>query len=310
MRVVFFGSGDFGVPALHCLAAEHEVVRVCCPPPHPAKRHLHSLSCAAAAAAKQSALPLSESESLEEIAAECRPDVVIVCDYGKLLSPQVLAIAPRGALNIHPSLLPRWRGAAPVQRTILAGDKTTGITIMQMDAGLDTGAILLQKQISVAPDICCGDLRRLLAADGAALLLQALRDNPPPQPQKESDVRYAAKIRPADYVLNFNHSAEMLARQIRALSPLPGARILHGDEIIKVYAARETSGGGAPGRLLSADKNGIVVACGAGALTLLRVQKPGRRIMDAAEFVRGWRDIPPAFRPPANDFPRPGSSTG
>ncbi|MGI9297763.1 MAG: methionyl-tRNA formyltransferase, partial [Gammaproteobacteria bacterium] len=158
MRAVFFGSGGFGIAALRTLAAAHDVRRVFCPPPRPAGRKLRLSPCPVAVAAREMSLPLCEletseiqesgvpkiPETLEKTLLKCRPDVVVVCDYGKLLSPEILRSAPRGAVNIHPSLLPRWRGAAPIPRTRLAGDEKTGVTIMQTDSRLDTGAILLR----------------------------------------------------------------------------------------------------------------------------------------------------------------------
>ena len=300
MRVVFFGGGAFGVPALRMLAQAHEVRMVLCPPPRPAGRKLRPASAPAAAAARALSLPLCESESAEKTARECRPDVVVACDYGKILSPEVLRLAPRGAINIHPSLLPRWRGAAPIQRTLMAGDKTSGVSIMQMDSGLDTGAILLQETLPVADGINCGELSGVLAEAGASLLLRALRENPPPRPQEKTGACYAAKIRPAECALNFADSAESLERKVRALSPTPGARAFwDGGKMLKVYAARAVNASGAPGEVLSADADGVVVACGTGALSLLRLQQAGRRILDAADFARGFRGAtPPAFQPP------------
>lgn len=301
MRVVFFGTGAFGVAALRMLAATHEVRQVFCPPPRRAGRKLRPTFVAAAASALS--LPLCESETVEETARiikEHRPDVVVVCDYGKLLPPEVLCAAPRGALNIHPSLLPRWRGAAPIRSTLLAGDKKTGVTIMQMDSGLDTGAVLLQEEMPVPPDADCGALSELLSAAGAKLLLRALQENPQPQPQEKTGACYAAKIHPADCVLNFNNPAETLARQVRALSPAPGARAFwESGEMLKIYAARAVAADAAPGKVLSANANGVVVACGKGALALLRLQRAGRGILDAADFVRGFHGAPPsAFQLP------------
>ncbi|MGI9298308.1 MAG: methionyl-tRNA formyltransferase, partial [Gammaproteobacteria bacterium] len=221
---------------------------------------------------------------------------------GKLLSLEVLLSAPGGGVKVRPSLLPRWRAAAPIPRTILAGDEKTGVTIMQMDSGLDTGAILLREETPVPADADCGELGDILSEMGAKLLLRALRENPPPRPQENTGARYAAKIRPAERILDFNESAETLARRVRAFSPSPGARAFWKDgEMIKITAARAVDApgaSGAPGEILSADADGIVVACGGRALSLLRLQRAGRGIVAAADFARGFRGAPPAFSPP------------
>ena len=307
MKIVFFGGGSFGITALLMLAKAHDIRHVFCPPPRPAGRKMHITSCPLAAAAREMLLPLTENHPTADEVRKYEPDAVVVCDYGVILPPDMLTVAARGALNIHPSLLPRWRGAAPIARAIMEGDSVIGVSIMQIDTGLDTGAILAQQQTPVPPDADYGTIREVLAEAGAELLLSVLNDNPPPVPQDSSLATYAHKIHKDERVLNFSQPAEILARQIRALSP-PGARAWWGDSPLIVSAAQITNDKGAPGEVLSADEHGIVVGCGKDALRLLRLQKPGGQAMDAAALLRGRRqNHTESFCPPHRecmDMPR------
>ena len=298
MRIVFFGGGGFGIAALHMLAETHDIQHVFSPPPRPAGRKMRITSCPLAAAAQGMALPLTENHSTADEIRKHEPDAVVVCDYGVILPPDMLTVAARGALNIHPSLLPKWRGPAPIARAIMAGDSKIGVSIMQMDAGLDTGAVLAQQQTPVLPDADYGIIHATLAEAGAELLLSVLRDNPPPVPQDSALATYAHKILKDERVLNFSQPAEILERQIRALSP-PGARAWWGDSPLIISAAQTTNDKGAPGEVLSADEHGIVVGCGKNALRLLRLQKPGGQAMDAAALLRGRRqNHSESFSPP------------
>jgi methionyl-tRNA formyltransferase len=221
--------------------------------------------------------------------AALNADVAVIAAYGLIL-PRPILEAPRlGCLNIHASLLPRWRGAAPIQRAILAGDQETGITIMRMDEGLDTGAILLQSGVPIGPRMNAGALHDALATLGARMILAALdglvSGTLVARPQPELDVTYAAKLTAADARLDWREDAVLLDRRVRAMAPLPGAWFEHEGERIKVLEAEPVGGAGQPGAVL--DEH-LAIACGKGALRLLRLQRPGRAAMDAAAFLRGY----------------------
>jgi methionyl-tRNA formyltransferase len=208
--------------------------------------------------------------------------------------PARLLTAPRyGAINVHASLLPRWRGAAPIQRALLAGDRVTGVSIMQMDAGLDTGPVLLQEAIPIADTDTAGLLHERLAHTGASLAIRALdelqRGVLVAKPQGSEGVSYAAKIRKEDTVLDWRKSAEMLFRQVRAFSPTPGARARLRDMEIKILGCSTTAERGIPGTVLEAGPDGLLVGCGDGALRVTQLQRSGGRRMTAAEFLRGVR---------------------
>ncbi len=253
-----------------------------------------------ASAVKQTALGLglnvAQPVSLKtpEIQASLRAvdaEVMIVAAYGLILPQAVLDIPPRGCLNIHASLLPRWRGAAPIQRVILAGDRDTGITIMQMDAGLDTGAILLKHALPIMQHDTAGSLHDQLAALGATSVGEALArlDSLLPSPQDNSLATYAAKISSEEARLDWQQDAHLLARQIRAYNPFPGAftTALNG-EIIKIWGAEASdSVTGIVGEIVQADRNGLWVACGSGGLKLLELQAAGKKRMDAGAFIAG-----------------------
>ena len=232
---------------------------------------------------------LRSPEALERLRG-ANAEVFVVAAYGRLLPPAALAVAPRGALNIHASLLPRWRGAAPIQRALLAGDALTGISIMQMDAGLDTGPVLLRRELPISRDDDAGSLHDRLAALGADAIVEALarlsagRARAVPQPQE--GVTYAHKIEKAEARLDWTRNAVELERAVRAFRPAPGTWSELGGEPVKIWSARVADGAGDPGAVLHA-LQAIVVACGSGALALLELQRPGGRRMSAAEFLRG-----------------------
>lgn len=293
MRIVFFGGGAFGIPALKLLAERHDVALAVCPPSRPAGRKMRLAPCPVAVAAQALSLPILEAgECPVSAVREKRPDALAVCDYGLRLSDDVLGIAP--ALNIHPSLLPRWRGAAPVARAIWAGDKRTGVTIMQIDSGIDTGAILLQEEIGIPPDADCGDMNEVLSEAGARLLLQALAEKPSLRPQAPEKATYARKICAAERALDFSKPAQEIALQVRALSPTPSAHAFWHGMRIKILRARaiDAEFSSAPGTPML-DGYAIRIACGEGALIPLRLQKEGSKEMDTEEFVRGLRVPPP-----------------
>jgi methionyl-tRNA formyltransferase len=224
---------------------------------------------------------------------------MVVAAYGLILPLPFLTATAHGALNIHASLLPRWRGAAPIQRALLAGDLETGISIMKMDAGLDSGPVLARKSVPIAAKDDAGSLHDRLAALGAQMVLAALADLQAGQaravPQSESDVTYARKIEKAETVLDWSRPAEDLDRAVRAFRPLPGASTMLGRESIKVWRARERDERGEPGVLLRVDDGALVIGCGRNALEVTEIQRPGGRRLATAEFLRG-RPLKPGTR--------------
>ena len=303
MRVIFMGTPDFSVPALDALvAAGHDIACVYCQPPRPAGRGKKPRPSPVQARAEALGLAVRHPVSLKpaEVQAEFAAlgaDLAVVVAYGLILPQPVLDAPARGCLNIHASLLPRWRGAAPIQRAIEAGDAETGVCIMQMEAGLDTGPVLLRRAIPIGPEDTAGALHDRLSALGAELIVSALADldRLVPQPQPEDGVSYAAKIDKAEARIDWRRPAEEVSRRIRALSPFPGAWCLIGGERVKLLGARvapgrdgprQTSAKQAPpGRVLD---DRLTVACGAGAVTLTRLQRAGRAAQDAESFLRGY----------------------
>ncbi|MBL8710388.1 MAG: methionyl-tRNA formyltransferase [Rhodospirillaceae bacterium] len=292
MRVVFMGTPDFAASALAALiAAGHEIVAVYAQPPRPAGRGQDLRKSPVQLLAEQHSLPvltpvsLKDAEASHHFAAH-RADVAVVAAYGLLLPPAILAVPKFGCLNIHASLLPRWRGAAPIQRAILAGDLATGVTIMQMDAGLDTGPMLKAAQVGIDPDMTAGRLHDRLAAVGAALIVETLAALPlPATPQPADGVTYAAKISPAEARLDWRKSGTLLERAVRAFAPVPGAWCeLPDGQRLKVLAAELVPGPGVPGEVLD---DRLTIACGSGALRLTLVQKAGGKPMAAGDFLRG-----------------------
>ena len=284
------GTPDFSVPVLQALAAAHQVVAVYCQPPRPAGRGKQDRQSPVEAAARALDLVVRHPASLKGAAEQAEfaafaADVAVVVAYGLILPPAVLAAPRRGCLNIHASLLPRWRGAAPVQRAILAGDADTGICIMQMDAGLDTGPVLLRQSIAIGVEETAADLLARLSVLGAAMVVQALADpGLVAVAQPAEGVSYAAKIDKAEARVTWSSPAVEIDRQVRALSPFPGAWCLAGTERLKLLRSRVGTGQGSPGSRL----DGLVVACGAGALEITLAQREGRRAMVASEVLRGW----------------------
>ncbi len=293
------GSPDFAVPALRALhGAGHTIAAVYCQPPRPAGRGQALRACPVHVAADALGLPVRTPARLRREAAEHAAfaaldlDVAVVAAYGLILPAPMLHAPRRGCLNIHASLLPRWRGAAPIQAAILAGDTESGVTIMQMDAGLDTGPMLLRAAVPITGTTTAAALHDTLAALGATLILRALDAPPPPQPQPEAGATYAPKLTRADGHLDWTEDATALARRVRALNPWPGTFSHLDGETLKILAAHAEPGSGEPGIVLD---GALLVAAGNGALRLVRVQAPGRAPLDAAAFLRG-RPIPPGTR--------------
>jgi methionyl-tRNA formyltransferase len=293
MRLAFMGSPDFAVPALQALhEAGHEIAAVYTQPPRPAGRGHAVARCPVQVAAETMGLPVHHPASLkrdpaaQEAFAALQLDAAVVAAYGLILPQAMLSAPARGCLNIHASLLPRWRGAAPIQAAVLAGDAESGVTIMQMDAGLDTGPMLLRGTVPIGPRGTAAALHDALATLGAKLVLRALAESPTPQPQPAEGATYAAKLTRADGALDWTHPAEQLDRQVRALNPWPGTWCSFAGEVLKVLDALPVPGDGTPGTVLD---DALTVACGSGALQLLRVQRAGRAPMDAAAFLRGHK---------------------
>jgi methionyl-tRNA formyltransferase len=295
LRVAFAGTPPFAARALEAIvAAGHEVALVLTQPDRPAGRGMHLSPSAVAQSAASYGLPIDKPASLKDPQAQRRlrelaPEVLVVAAYGLLLPQAVLDIPPRGCLNIHASLLPRWRGAAPIQRALLAGDEATGICIMQMEAGLDTGPVLLERRTPIGPRDTTGSLLERLASLGAELAVQALAelDSLQPRPQDDASATYAPKITKADARIDWSRAAAQIDRQVRALNPAPGAEARMGEDLIKIWDARPVEGAGTPGGLIEASASRLVIGCGEGALQLLQLQRPGGRRMAAGDFVRG-----------------------
>ena len=300
MRIILAGTPPFAAAALNALAdAGHDIVRVLTQPDRPAGRGMKLTPSAVKQAALARGLPLSQPPNLKtpEAQAELRAvdaDVMVVAAYGLILPPAVLDLPRLGCLNIHASLLPRWRGAAPIQRAILAGDLETGITIMQMDAGLDTGAMLSKTVVPIRDSDTAASLHDVLAETGAAAIVAALANYPAlaPVAQDNAQATYAAKLGKAEAQLNWGEPADGLARAVRAYNPAPGAWTLLDGAPLKIWSVQVCPGSGFAGEVLRADAEQLVVACGGGALALQEVQPAGSKRMTAAAFLAGRPLLP------------------
>ena len=291
MRLIYMGTPDFAVPALDALhGAGHEVAAVLTQPPRPAGRGGRPRPSPVHRRAEALGIEVRTPPTLRDAAAQegiraLGAEVAVVAAYGLILPPAVLGAPERGCLNLHASLLPRWRGAAPIHRAVMAGDAETGVCVMRMEAGLDTGPVLLREGTPVGPEDTTGDLHDRLAAMGARLAVEALArlDGLRAVPQPEGGVTYAAKIDKAEARVDWSRDAAAVDRQIRGLSPAPGAWTLAAGRRLKLLRCRLAEGGGAPGAVL----RGLTVACGEGAVEVTEVQPEGRPRMDAAAFLRG-----------------------
>ena len=294
MRVIFMGTPDFSVPALRAIAARHDVVAVYSQPPRAAGRGQKPRPSPVALAAQDLGIPVRTPARLRDPQdqadfAALDADVAVVVAYGLIL-PQPVLDAPRlGCLNIHASILPRWRGAAPIHRAILAGDAETGVAIMQMEAGLDTGPVLALTRTPIAADDTTASLHDRLSAMGADLICDVLDRLPLPAVlQPQDGVTYAAKIDKAEARIDWTLPAEQVDRQIRGLSPFPGAWCMIGDERVKLLASTVVPGQGEPGTVLP----NFTVVCGSGAVRITLAQRAGKRPMTPADLLRGWA-LPP-----------------
>jgi len=296
LRIIYAGTPAFAAAALQALLdGGHEMVQVLTQPDRPAGRGLKPQASAVKQLALSRQLPLSQPATLKDPAiaaqlAAVNADVMVVAAYGLMIPEGLLRLPPRGCLNIHASLLPRWRGAAPIQRAILAGDRETGVTIMQMDAGLDTGAMLLSQPVPIAADDTAQTLHDKLAALGAQLIGRALQEQPVPVPQDSTQATYAAKIDRAEARINWVRPAAEIDRLIRAFNPVPGAHTTWNGQTLKIWRAETVAGApatAAPGTVLQAGNDGVVVASGAGAIRLLELQRAGGKRLAPRQFLAG-----------------------
>jgi len=303
LRIVFAGTPEFAVPCLDAvLASAATCVGVYTQPDRPAGRGRGLLASPVKQRAVAAGIPVFQPDHFKQeadraILKDLAPDLMIVVAYGLILPGKVLAIPKFGCWNVHGSLLPRWRGAAPIQRAIEAGDAETGVHLMQMEKGLDTGPTLLERRTPIAGSDTGGTLHDRLAILGADCITEGLRllaegRLPPPRPQPAEGVTYAHKLDKAEATLDFARPAETLVRQVRAFSPWPIAETSVLGERLRVHEAHaETAHSGTPGQLLRADRDGLVIACGQGSLRLTRIQRDGGRIITASDYLNARADL-------------------
>jgi len=299
-KLVFAGTPDFAVPGLRACIEAGEVVAVYTQPDRPAGRGRKLAPSPAKQAALAAGIPVEQPESLKTPEAQARlrdyaPDLMVVIAYGLILPRKVLTIPRLGCWNVHASLLPRWRGAAPIQRAILAGDAETGVCLMQMEPGLDTGPVLLSEATPIRADHTGGTLHDRLAEMGAQMLAAGLRyviagGTLHATPQPETGATYAHKLEKSEAELDFSRPAVELERKVRAFDPWPVAEAVLADERVRVWAASALPAtlehaGKSPGAIVSASKLGIDIACGEGVLRILKLQRAGGRVVDAADYV-------------------------
>ena len=297
MRIVFAGTPEFAVPSLRAAARKAEIVAVYTQPDRPAGRGRGVQAPPVKLAALELGFPVLQPETLKsELSRDAlralKPDLMVVVAYGLLLPQAILDIPEHGCWNVHASLLPRWRGAAPIQRAIEAGDRETGVCLMQMEKGLDTGPVLLSQRLPIGPDETAGELHDRLAelgaqtlGDGLGLLRAGMK--PVARPQPETGATYARKLDKSEAKLDWSEPAEVLARKVRAFNPWPIAEAQLAGERVRIHAAEAVDGehDAAPGSVLRAARDGIDVACGSGALRLLRLQREGGRVLPAADYL-------------------------
>ena len=306
LRIVFAGTPDFAVPSLRAAAQRGEVVAVYTQPDRPAGRGRELQSSPVKLEALRRGIPVLQPESLKsEISRDAlralQPDLMVVVAYGLLLPQRILDIPKLGCWNVHASLLPRWRGAAPIQRAIEAGDSETGVCLMQMEKGLDTGPVLLRQSLAIGDSETGGQLHDRLAnlgaqvlADGLGLLRAGIR--PVPQPQPEQGTSYAHKLDKAEARLDWTQPADVLARKVRAFNPWPMAEAELSGERVRIHGAvaLPLAHGATPGTVLAAGRDGIDVACGEGALRIRVLQRAGGKAITAADYLNARRDLRPA----------------
>jgi methionyl-tRNA formyltransferase len=303
MKVVFMGTPPFSVPSLQTLLGAYNVVGVVTQPDRPAGRGRQLQPPPVKVAAEAAGIPVYQPASLRREEAtvplrEWQPDLIVVAAYGQILRPNVLDLPPHGCLNVHASLLPRWRGASPIQHAILAGDAETGVSLMKMDAGMDTGPVYVQEKLAIALDDTAATLHDRLALLGGQLLgthLDVILDGRlPPTPQDDSQATYAPLIKKEDGRLDWHEPAAQLARRVRAMTPWPGALTTWQGKMLKIVEARPVGPaglpGGQPGEVVGSHETAVVLA-GEGGLQLQQVQLEGKRAVAMAEFLRGRPDF-------------------
>ncbi len=305
MRIVFAGTPAFAVPSLRAACARGEVVAVYTQPDRPAGRGRGVQASPVKLEATERGIPVLQPDSLRNLLARdtlraLKPDLMVVVAYGLLLPPKILDIPALGCWNVHASLLPRWRGAAPIQRAIEAGDAETGVCLMQMEKGLDTGPVLLSQALAIGDEETGGQLHDRLSelgaqvlSDGLGLLRAGMR--PVPRPQPEVGVTYAHKLDKAEARLDWSQPAEVLARKVRAFNPWPVAEATLGGERLRIHGALALplAHAAVPGTVLAAGRDGLDVACGEGALRIRVLQRDGGRAITAADYLNARRDLAP-----------------
>ena len=294
MRLIFAGTPEFAATALQAIvAAGHEVALVLTQPDRPAGRGMALQPSAVKKVALDHGIEVFQPLTLKDAAAQAKiaavgAEVMVVAAYGLILPQVVLDLPRHGCINIHGSLLPRWRGAAPIQRALLAGDAETGVCIMQMEAGLDTGPVLLRGAFPIEASDTTATLHDRLAALGATLVVEALGKLPlPAEPQPAEGVTYAHKIEKAEALIDWSKSAAELDRHIRAFNPFPGAQALFAGQTVKIWQARPVEAEGEKGTILAIDRSILVVACGQGALAISELQKAGGKRLPVQQFLAG-----------------------
>jgi methionyl-tRNA formyltransferase len=298
LRILFAGTPEF---AARCLAtllkSRHEVCGVMTQPDRPAGRGLARASSPVKRLAADRGIRVFQPATLKDVGVQeelrlLRPDAIVTAAFGLILPQPLLDLPLRGAINVHASLLPRWRGAAPIQRALLAGDEVTGVSIMQMDAGLDTGPVLLQETIPILDSDTAGTLGERLAQLGGKLVVRALdaleAGSLDPVPQRSEGVTYAAKPEKHEFRVDWRENAVAVDRRVRAFNPSPGAGARLRGVDLKIWSCAVAAGKGEPGEVLSADRLGLCVACGEGALRVTELQRSGGKRLHAAEFLRGF----------------------
>lgn len=294
MRLVFFGSSEFAVPILRALREKHKILTVVTQPDRPKGRGLKVRPTPVKAVALQMGLEVREPERLDRAflsaLMDLEPELFVVCSYGKILPREYLSLPPLGAVNVHPSLLPKYRGAAPIQRALMKGEEETGVTTFLMDEGVDSGPILLQRRTSIRPDEKASELSQRLSEMGAQLLLETLdglKDRSlRATPQDHTRACYAPKIERHEALIPWERPAQVIKDLIRALEMAPGAYTFFRGKVLKIYEAKTAERRGKPGEVIGLGE-GIEVACGEGSLVIYELQLEGRRRMKASEFLRG-----------------------
>jgi len=296
VRVVFMGSPEFAVPCLRALAAAHEVALVVSQPDKPAGRGAQLAAPAVKTAALELGIPVIQPRSartgdLRDALAASGAELAVVVAYGKILPRAVLDALPRGCINVHASILPRYRGAAPVQWAVIRGEAETGVAIMQLDEGMDTGPVILERRVAIDPDETSGELLARLAPIGAAALLDAIAriasGRAEPVAQDHAAATHAPMLAKGDGAIDFTQPAAAVAARIRGVDPWPGAQATLRGQIVKLFRARAESGTGSPGSVLAIDAAGLHVGCGDGTVVIREIQAPGRKRMTVAQFAGG-----------------------